>query len=241
MLQIYRFVRRIQSTLKQCWLLLQCRRQRWLDARFPSRYRRSMLTIGLTGGVASGKSSVADLLARRGALVLDADRVAHETYNPGSPGFASVVSVFGPDIVGPDGAIDRRVLGRIVFADTAALKRLTDIVWPLTGELLARRRSEALDRGVTAVVIDAAVLREAGWSALCDEVWLVRVPAALARRRLMERNGLSAAEADARLQAQAAVLRSDDGVDVVIDNAGNLDDLETQVELLWRAVLERTR
>ncbi|MGE3845102.1 MAG: dephospho-CoA kinase, partial [Vicinamibacterales bacterium] len=95
-----------------------------------------MLTIGLTGGIATGKSSVARMLAHRGAVVLDVDRVAHETYAVGTAGFAAVVGAFGTEIVGADAAIDRRALGRVVFSDPLQLRRLTDIVWPLTRELV---------------------------------------------------------------------------------------------------------
>jgi dephospho-CoA kinase len=165
--------------------------------------------------------------------------VAHETYAPGTPGFEAVVEAFGPGVVASDGAIDRRELGRLVFSDPAALKRLTDVVWPLTAQLLRRRRDEALAAGVETLVIDAAVLREAGWDALCDEVWLLRSPRQVARARLMARSGLDEAAAEARLRSQSAVLLGEEGVDRVIENAGSINDLEAAVDAAWRAAHKR--
>src|SRR5439155_8816703 len=147
-------------------------------------------TIGLTGGISSGKSTVADLLARRGARVIDVDRLGHETYAPGTPGFAAVREAFGPAIVASDGNIYRAALGRIVFADAGERRRLTDLVWPLLreriGGLIEERKS---DRGV--LVFDAAVLFEAGWQDLFDEVWVVIAPSDVVRERLIARDGLS--------------------------------------------------
>lgn len=200
-----------------------------------------MLTIGLTGGIAVGKSSVAHMLARRGATVLDVDRVAHETYAPGASGYDAVIDAFGREIVAPDGAIDRRALGRIVFADPAALKRLTDIVWPLTAELIRQRRDAASATGTAVFVVDAAVMREAGWDALTDEVWLVRTSRPIARQRLLARSNLTEADADARLDAQAAASSGDRVIDRAIENDGTMDELEKQVEAAWQAALERAR
>lgn len=200
-----------------------------------------VLTIGLTGGIATGKSSVARMLARKGAVVVDVDRVAHETYAAQSPGHDAVVGAFGSEILDADGAIDRRALGRIVFADPVALKRLTDIVWPLTADLIRKRRDAAAAAGASVFVIDAAVLREAGWDALTDEVWLVQASRDVARARLLARGNLTATEADARLDAQAAASLGDRGIDRVIANDGSMDELEMSVESAWQAALSRTR
>ena len=196
-----------------------------------------MLTIGLTGGIASGKSSVARLLAARGAVVVDADRLAHETYAPGTPGFDAIVQAFGPGVVSPDGAIDRRALGRLVFGRPDRLERLTGIVWPLARARVEQARAAAAAAGAPAFVVEAVALREAGWRDLVDELWLVRVPRALARQRLLQRGGLSEAEADARLDAQAATDLGDRDADRVIDNAGDLAALEAAVEAAWQAAL----
>ena len=200
-----------------------------------------MLRIGLTGGIASGKSSVARLLARHGARVIDADVVAHETYAPGTAGFAGIVAAFGADVVGADGAIDRRVLGRLVFADAERRARLTGIVWPLTRERVEALVREAEAAGTPICVVEAALLIEAGWRAMFDEVWLVRTPDALARERLMQRNQITAAEAESRLASQPAAEERIVNADRVIDNDGSVEELEMRVEAALKAALERRK
>jgi dephospho-CoA kinase len=198
-----------------------------------------LFTIGLTGGISSGKSTVADLLARHGASVIDVDKLAHETYAPTTPGFAAVREAFGPAIVGAAGEIDRRALGRIVFADAAERRRLTDIVWPLLRERLAAIIAERRgDRGV--LVFDAAVLFEAGWQDLFDEVWVVTAPPDVVHQRLIARDGLSPEAAAGRVAAllpdEARVARAD----VVIDNSGSREALSEQVERAWARLFART-
>jgi dephospho-CoA kinase len=197
-----------------------------------------MFTIGLIGGIASGKSEVARLLGERGAVVIDADRVAHEAYARGSAGFDAVVAAFGPDVAASDGTIDRRQLGAKVFGDTAALKRLTDIVWPITRGLLEERKRAQDAQGTRVLVIEAAILVEAGWQDLVDEIWFVRTSRETALQRLQERRGLSLADAEARIAARdltaplAAATR-------IIDNDGDLAELEQRVDTAWREVVTR--
>ena len=198
-----------------------------------------MITLGLTGAIAAGKSEVARLLAARGAFLVDADRVAQETYAPGGPAYDAVVRAFGPEVVAPDGAIDRRRLGALVFADAARLKQLTDIVWPPTTESLAaiiRRQAEA---GTRVLVLEAAVLLQAGWDRLVDEVWLVRAPLAAARQRLQRSRGLTPDEVEARLGAAAAPDPA--RAHVGIDNDAGLADLEAKVDAAWAALLKRAK
>jgi dephospho-CoA kinase len=191
-----------------------------------------MLTIGLTGGIASGKSSVGLMLAARGARVIDADRVAHETYAPGTPGFDAVVAAFGPSVIGRDSAIDRAALGRLVFADPARLQQLTSIVWPLARARVEALREEALAAGSVAFVIEAVALREAGWTGLCDQVWLVRAPLHAVHERLVLR-GLERTDAEARIAAQRTDALGLDRIDVVIENDGDMETLERQVDAAW--------
>jgi len=206
---------------------------------FLSGGRRHLFTIGLTGGISSGKSTVAGLLGDRGARVIDVDRLGHETYAPGTPGFAAVRDAFGPAVVASDGNIDRAALGRIVFADSGERRRLTDLVWPLLREqiaaIIAERKSEP---GV--LVFDAAVLFEAGWEDLFDELWVVTAPEDMVRARLIGRDGLSPAAAAARMAAllpdEARVGRAD----VVIDNSGSREALTEQVERAWTRLFART-
>ena len=199
-----------------------------------------MITIGVTGGIAAGKSTVGRLLAAHGARVVDADVLAHETYAPGTPGFAAVVQAFGPAIIGPDGGVDRAALGRMVFAHAAQMRLLTAIVWPPTRARFEAVRSKADEAGVEVLAVEAVGLREAGWGALCDEVWLVRAPEDAVRQRLTERS-LSEADVNARLAAQRADLAAGESVNVVLENDGDLDSLERRVDAAWQAALTRPR
>ena len=190
-----------------------------------------MITIGLTGGIASGKSEVARMLGAKGAHVVDADRVAHSVYAPGAEGYARVIASFGPEVVAQDGTIDRRKLGGIVFANPERLKQLTDIVWPLTGQALADLIRSEREDGRDVLVIEAALLPEAGWKRLMDLVWLVRTPTERARERVMARDGLSAADTEVRLNARQPI---DPAIaDLIIENAGDLDDLRRAVDDAW--------
>jgi dephospho-CoA kinase len=189
--------------------------------------------IGLTGGIGSGKSSVAAMLADRGAHVIDADRVGHEVYRPGTDGFTRVVEAFGREIVGPDGTIDRRRLGAVVFADPEALARLNAIVHPLIREELGRRVADALaadpDR---VVVVEAAILMEAGWH-FFERVWVVVVDPETAIDRVVASRGLSRDDVARRIDAQMSNEARRARADVVIDNGGDFEALRASVEAAW--------
>jgi dephospho-CoA kinase len=197
-----------------------------------------VITIGLTGGIASGKSVASEMLARLGARVVDVDKVAHETYRAGTPGFRAIVGEFGREVVGADGEIDRRRLGELVFGRPDGMKRLTDIVWPLTRARLEQMRAAASgESGV--LVFEAAVLIEAGWTDLVDEVWVVSAPIAVARQRLMARNGLTAEQADARIASQLSNSEREARADVVIVNDASLATLEERVAAAWHGLTAR--
>jgi dephospho-CoA kinase len=190
-----------------------------------------LIAIGLTGGIASGKSEVARMLAAKGARVIDADRVAWSVYAPDTEGYARVVEAFGADVVADDGTIDRRKLGAIVFADPARLKQLTDIVWPLTGQALADLIEAGRREGHEILVVEAALLPEAGWKRLVDLVWLVRTTTERARERVMARDNLSPEQTEARLNARQPI---DPAIaDHIIDNDGDLADLQAAVDAAW--------
>ena len=180
-----------------------------------------MLVIGLTGGIASGKSTVARLLAEQGATVVDADKLGHQAYLRGRPAFDQVVAAFGPGVVGADGEIDRKALGAEVFGDAPAMRRLTDIVWPailaLAKEEIARERRA----GAALVVLEAAVLLEAGWQSEVDEVWTVAVPVQVAVERAKSRDGLDADAVRARIAAQLSNEERAAKAHVVINNSGS--------------------
>jgi dephospho-CoA kinase len=189
--------------------------------------------IGLTGGIASGKSVVSDMLADRGALVMDADKLGHEAYAPGSECYTAVVEAFGRDVVAADGQIDRKALGSKVFGDPEQRKRLESIVWPWMRGEMERRLARLREDGVKVVVLEAAVLIEADWTPIVDQVWLVVVPPEVARERIMSRNGLTAEQADARIAAQLTNNERAPHAQVIIDNSGTLEELERRVATEW--------
>lgn len=192
-------------------------------------------TIGLTGGIGSGKSAVARILAELGAYVVDADRVGHEVYRPGTVGWDRVVAAFGRDVVAADGTIDRRVLGSIVFSDPQRLAELNGIVHPLIRETVRSRVGDALaERPGRPVVVEAALLVEARWYDLVDEVWVVTAPADVVLERVTRDRSMDPAALRARIAAQSSDEERLRIADVVVANEGSLDDLRRQVEHLWR-------
>lgn len=196
-----------------------------------------MFTIGLTGGIGSGKSTVAGVLNDLGAKLVDADRVGWEVYRTGTGGYRSVVDEFGEEVVGPDGEIDRKRLGSIVFGDPARMEALTGIVWPLIAGAVADRIAEEAARGTSILVVEAAVLFEAGWENLFDEIWVVTAREEMAVERLISRDGVTAKSVLARVAAQIPDEERVRRADAVIDNGGDLTGLRRSVESVWR---ERT-
>ena len=165
---------------------------------------RRPLRIGLTGPIGCGKSTVAHVLGRAGAVVIDADRIAHDVTASGQPALSRIVERFGAGYLRPDGSLDRAALGRTVFADPAALADLEAIVHPHVRRVIERTFEEADRAGAAAVVVEAIKLVEGGLAASCDEVWLVSCTMAAQRARL-RRRGLSKAEVAQRLAAQAGI------------------------------------
>lgn len=192
-----------------------------------------MRVIGLTGGIASGKTLVSQQLAERGAVVIDADKLAHEAYRQGTETFRAVVDAFGSDVVGADGEVDRKALGAKVFADPEARRRLETIVWPAMRRMMEERLAELRGQDTEVAVLEAALLIEADWLPLADEVWLVTASPETARRRLMKRNGLTAEAAEARLRAQLTNEKRRSYADVVIENDGSLDELRRAADQAW--------
>ena len=192
-----------------------------------------MRVIGLTGGIASGKSLVAQQLAEHGATVIDADTLGHETYRRGTETFDVVVAAFGSDVVGGDGEIDRRALGAKVFADPASRRRLEEIVWPAMRSMMETRLTELRAQGTAVAVLEAALLIEADWLPLVDEVWLTTAAPETARQRLARRNNLTMEEAESRLRAQLPNEKRRPYADVVIENDGSLEELRGAVDEAW--------
>ena len=193
------------------------------------------LTIGLTGNIATGKSTVLAYLRGRGAAVLDADKLAHAAMAPDGPAYADVVDAFGAAIVGPSGVIDRKALGTIVFADATQLARLEAIVHPAVF-VLAQQALDATDAPV--VVIEAIKLLESGrLLRLCDEIWVVVADEATQIRRLMESRGMDEPEARRRMAAQSSQAEKVKQAHRVIDNSGAPADLYAQLDAIWNVLM----
>lgn len=203
---------------------------------------RALLVIGLTGGIASGKSTVSRVLKELGAPVIDADLVAKEVIRPGTEAWRELVEAFGEDILNEDGTIDRRRLGDKVFADPEAVRRLNEITHPRILEAIGRRLEEYARLGEDAppgVVIDAPLLIEAGMVDMVDEVWLVVVDQKTQIQRLMARDHFGVEQALNRINAQIPLEKKKRYADVIIDNTGSMRWTRAQVVREWKRVLEQ--
>jgi dephospho-CoA kinase len=199
-----------------------------------------MLTIGLTGGIGSGKSTVAQMLGEFGAPILDADKVAHTTYAPGGPAYDEVIAAFGAQVLAPDRTIDRKKLGAIVFGNSELLNKLTSIVWPATFEGIRRNVTELRASGATLpIVVEAAILIEANWQPLFDEIWLVRAPREQVVTRIEIQRGLKPSETDARIRAQLSDEDRAKHATLVIENNGSIEDLRDLLKTVWGEALKR--
>eukprot|EP01125_Pyxidicula_operculata_P011192 TRINITY_DN365_c0_g1_i1.p2 TRINITY_DN365_c0_g1~~TRINITY_DN365_c0_g1_i1.p2 ORF type:complete len:210 (+),score=53.48 TRINITY_DN365_c0_g1_i1:1874-2503(+) len=160
--------------------------------------------IGVTGGIGSGKSNVLKVCASLGVATIDADILGHRTYEPGTDAFKKVVESFGKEVVAEDGSINRKVLGSKVFGpqNKDNMKKLTDIVWPTIGELAQKEMKSLEDKGVSLVIMEGAVIIEAGWTSFLDELWVTMVPPEVAVQRIMKRNNISEEEANNRIKSQ---------------------------------------
>ncbi|MEE9965669.1 MAG: dephospho-CoA kinase [Propionicimonas sp.] len=187
--------------------------------------------IGLTGGIASGKSTVADRLAERGAVIIDSDLLAREAVAPGSAGLRAVIARFGEQVLAADGSLNRAALGSIIFDDPQARRDLEAIIHPAVRARAAELTAAAAPGSVVVQVIPLLV--ETGQSDAFDQVWVVDVDPAVQRARLQERDGLSPAEAQARMQAQASRAQRLAVADVVLANDGSADQLRQQVDQEW--------
>jgi len=196
-----------------------------------------MKVIGLTGGIGSGKSTVSRFLEEMGAVTIDADKVGHEAFKPGTETWREVVAAFGKEILNPDGEIDRQKLGKIVFSDSQALARLNQIVHPRIYALAKAKIEDYRRRGVGVVVLEAPLLLEVGRPSLADEVdevWVTVAPEAVVLKRLEKKTGLSQAQSRARIRSQLPSKERLKHADVVINTDCRLDELKAKVEKLWR-------
>lgn len=193
-----------------------------------------MRTIGLTGGIGSGKSTVSKILADLGAFVIDADKVGHEIYLPGKAAWQQVSAAFGQDILAEDQTIDRKKLGAIVFSSADALKQLNTIVHPIMFKEIEQRIQAKRGEGFTPpIVVEAAILIEANWLPLADEVWVVVTDKSAVIERVAEQRGMAAKDTQARIANQLSNEERLKHATVVIHNDGSLEDLRQQIQQVW--------
>lgn len=199
-----------------------------------------MTTVGLTGGIATGKSTVARFLARLGAAVLDADQVVRELQRPGTKVYRAILQAFGPGILQSDGTIDRKRLGEMVFQDEGARRRLEAIVHPALVAAIKERLRVFEAQGVELCVVELPLLIEAGAQGRFDWVVVVTAPEEVQVSRLMADRGLTREEALARIQSQMPLQEKVGAADFVIENAGDLQEMERRVQEVYRALLQKS-
>lgn len=198
-----------------------------------------MLRVGLTGGIGAGKSEVSRRLAAYGATVIDADAVAREVVAPGTPGLAAIREEFGPEVLRPDGSLDRERVGELVFADPQQRAKLNAIVHPLVRDRMAELQEAA--SGAEIVVHDIPLLAESGGAAAFDEIVVVDVSLRVQLDRLIRERGLSREQAQARIAAQASRADRLAVATLVIDNSGSLSELDREVGELWAELRRRAK
>ncbi|MDW7644308.1 MAG: dephospho-CoA kinase [Desulfuromonadales bacterium] len=200
-----------------------------------------MMVVGVTGGIATGKSAVVEQFRQLGAAVISADELAREIVRPGEEALVRLVARFGQDILQADGTLDRKALAEIIFADPAARQDLNRITHPAIARLAADRIASLQRQGETLVIYEAPLLFEAGAESRVDRIVVVTAPAAVQRRRLMARDGLDDQAAQARIAAQMPLADKVRRADFVVENAGSIDDLAAQVRELYGRLLRLAR
>ncbi len=201
-----------------------------------------MLVVGLTGGIATGKSTVSKMFADLGARIVDADRIARQVVEPGLPAWQGIVDTFGKTVLLPDGTIDRVALGDKVFADPEAKKRIDAIVHPFVFEAMAEeiQRIEAADPSAV-VILDVPLLIESGMHDHLPEVLLVYVPESVQMERLMRRDGFDAEQATARIRSQMPIEEKRRYATIVIDNSRSIDETSRQIEKAFAYLVRKSK
>jgi dephospho-CoA kinase len=198
-----------------------------------------MHVIGLTGGIGTGKSTVAEFLKEQGAAIVNADLVGHEVYLPGRPAYHEVVEAFGRGIVADDGTIDRKKLGAIVFSDPKNLARLNAIVHPRMKGMMRERLQEMARNGSDIAVLEAALLLEAKWDDLADEIWVTVTPPEIAAERVSTRSNLPIEAVMDRIRAQMSNEQRKQRASVVIDTSGDMESTRRQASEQWKKLRSR--
>ncbi len=189
--------------------------------------------IGLTGGIGSGKSTASQFLSELGAVILDADKVGHEAFKPNTEAWREVVATFGSQVLTSSGEVDRKKLGEIVFSHPEALSQLNQIMHPRMYDMMKAKIEEYRRQGVDAVVLEAAVLIEANWTPLVDEVWVTVAPEAAVLERVRKQRGLAEEQTLARIRSQLSSEERKKHADVVINNDGDINEVKAKVKELW--------
>ena len=197
------------------------------------------LRVGLTGGIACGKSLVSAHLLQKGAFVVDDDRAAREAVGPGQPALAQIVEEFGPEVLLPDGSLDRPTLGRIVFQNDRQRRRLMEITHPAIGAILDARFAAGESSGAPVLVYESALLVENGIAEAWRPLVVVRADREVQIERLASRNGLSRSDAQDRIRSQMRVDEKASRADYVIDNSGSIEDVRRRADEVWEWLLSR--
>lgn len=200
------------------------------------------MIIGLTGSIASGKSTVSEMLKNSGYPIIDADLVARQVVEPGSDTLEQIEQAFGPEVIRVDGTMDRPKVGEIIFNDPAKRKVLNDIIHPAIRQEMLRQRHEYMTEGYKTIIMDIPLLFESRLQHLVDKILVVSVTEENQFRRLVERNGFTEKEARARISSQLPMSVKEDGADAVIYNNGTLDETKWQLNRIldnWKASPEK--
>lgn len=198
-----------------------------------------MFVIGLTGGIGTGKSTVAKVLEEQGAPILNADLVGHEVYLPGRPAYHEIIEAFGRGVLADDDTIDRKKLGAIVFADPKDLARLNSITHSRMKGMMREKLQDLEKQGNDIAVLEAALLLEARWDDLADEIWVTVTPPEIAAQRVSERSGLDREQVMERIRSQMTNEQRVARAKVVIDTSGDMASTERQALERWQAARKR--
>ena len=200
-----------------------------------------MLTIGLTGNLGTGKTTVSEMMAELGAILINADKLGHELFQPDNPTYYEIIATFGEEILTPDNEIDRQKLSQLVFADTQALTRLNQIMHPEMYNIVQQRIEQYRNQGAKVVVLEAALLIEANWVELVDEIWVTTAPEAAIVKRLTGQRGLSKKQILERLHSQMSSQEKTKQADVAINTDCTINELKAKMAEIWQKLQDEQK